>query len=150
MKTKVPPPVWALITGVVMWFVAKSAYAYSIQVPYSLVFALVIGALGLSCSVAALRLFRSVETTVNPLKPEETSSLVTNGIYGKTRNPMYIGLSLVLIGWAVWLGSLSNIPVLVIFVVVMTELQIKPEEAALRDLFGQEYQDYCQQVGRWI
>lgn len=150
MQTKIPPPVWLLIIGAVMWLVAHSAYAYSIHIPFSLVLAIVIGVLGVLCSASALRLFRSADTTVNPLKPEEASSLVTNGIYAKTRNPMYVGLSLVLIGWAVWLGSLSNIVVLVLFVVVITELQIKPEEAALRELFGQEYRDYCQQVRRWI
>ena len=63
---------------------------------------------------------------------------------------MYVGLLVILIGWAVWLGSLSNILVLILFWVVITELQIKPEEAALRTLFGQDYEKYCRQVARWV
>ena len=63
---------------------------------------------------------------------------------------MYVGLSLVLTGWAIWLQSFGNIAVLVVFVIVLTELQIKPEEAAMRTLFGDEYEDYCKRVGRWL
>ena len=63
---------------------------------------------------------------------------------------MYVGLFLLLTGWTIWLGALSNVALLIVFVIVMTELQIKPEEKALETLFGQEYGDYCQRVRRWI
>ncbi|MDH5305282.1 MAG: isoprenylcysteine carboxylmethyltransferase family protein, partial [Gammaproteobacteria bacterium] len=86
----------------------------------------------------------------NPLKPETASALVQSGIFGKTRNPMYVGLLLILSGWAVWLESLSCLGLLLLFVVAITELQIKPEEAAMRKLFGDEYLRYCEKVGRWI
>jgi protein-S-isoprenylcysteine O-methyltransferase Ste14 len=63
---------------------------------------------------------------------------------------MYVGLLLVSIGWAVWLASLTNIAVIVLSVVVMTNLQIKPEEDALRKLFVEKYAEYCRNVRRWI
>lgn len=150
MKTRVPPPVWMLAIGAVMWFVSRSAYAYPIDIPYALVVAIVIGLLGIACSVAGIREFRKVSTTVNPLQPDEASTLVTTGIFKATRNPMYVGLFLILAGWAVWLGSLASVPLLLVFLLVMTELQIKPEEQAMQALFGQDYEDYRGRVRRWI
>lgn len=150
MKNRIPPPILLLITGTIMWFVAKSAFAFPVVVPYPIVIAVIIAAIGVTIDVLALLEFRSVQTTVNPLKPENATSLVCSGIFRKTRNPMYLGLLFILAGWAVWLGSLSNILVLVLFVPVITALQIKPEEAALTTLFGHDYVDYCQQVKRWI
>ena len=150
MKARIPPPIWLLAFGVAMWFVARTEFAYPIHVPYALAIAVVIGLLGISSSAAGIREFNKASTTVNPLKPEEASTLVTSGIFQRTRNPMYVGLFLVLTGWTVWLGALGNLALLIIFIVVMTELQIKPEEKALLGLFGQEYERYCERVRRWI
>jgi protein-S-isoprenylcysteine O-methyltransferase Ste14 len=150
MKNKIPPPILLLIFGIAMWFVARSGFAYPVAVPYALIIAIAVAVLGVSISVNALRQFSAAETTINPLQPDEATSLVQGGIFGKTRNPMYVGLSLVLTGWVIWLESLGNIAVLLVFVLVLTELQIKPEEAAMRTLFGDEYDDYCKRVRRWF
>ena len=150
MKNKIPPPVWLLVFGASMWFVARSAYAYPVEIPFALVIGIVVGVIGLSCSAAGIREFNKAATTVNPLKPEEASTLVTDGIYQRTRNPMYVGLFLILTGWAIWLSGLANLVLLGVFVLVITELQIKPEENALRHLFGQSYEEYCERVGRWF
>ena len=150
MKNKVPPPILLLLSGVVMWFVARSEFAYPFSLPYSLVFAIVLAAIGAMVSVSAIKKFRAADTTVNPLKPDTASSLVHTGIFRLSRNPMYVGLLFFLSGWAVWLGSLSNVVVLLAFVLFITELQIKPEEAALKKLFGQGYIEYCQRVRRWF
>ncbi len=150
MQNRIPPPVWLLVFGGAMWFVASSDYGYRIEIPFSLLIGIAIGLIGVCCSAAGIREFNRASTTVNPLKPEEASTLVTTGIFLRTRNPMYVGLLLILTGWAVWLGGLSNLPLLLAFVLVMTELQIKPEERALQALFGQDYDDYRQRVRRWI
>jgi len=150
MKTKIPPPLWLLIAGAVMWLAAHSVVALPFALPYASVMLVAFVACGVLTGLLALRQFRSAQTTVNPLKPQEATALVRTGIFSKSRNPMYLGLLLILIGWAVWLGAMINVLVLILFVVVLTELQIKPEEAALRKLFGQEYEDYCQQVRRWL
>ena len=150
MKNKIPPPIILLLCGAAMWFIAASEFAYAISIPFSLTVAIALAATGVFISARAIRQFGAVETTMSPLKPDTASSLVNTGIFSKSRNPMYVGLLLVLSGWAVWLESLSNIAVLLAFVVLITELQIKPEEAALRELFGEEYEDYCRQVRRWV
>ncbi len=150
MKNKIPPPIILLLCGAAMWFIAASEFAYAISIPLSLTVAIALAATGAFISARAIRQFGAVETTISPRKPDTASSLVNTGIFSKTRNPMYVGLLLVLSGWAVWLESLSNIAVLLAFVVLITELQIKPEEVALRELFGEEYEDYCRQVRRWV
>ncbi len=150
LKNKIPPPVLLLIFGVAMWFLAHSAFAFVVAIPYALVLAIALAAIGIFISGSAIRRFRAADTTVNPLKPETASALVQSGIFGKTRNPMYVGLLLILSGWAVWLQSLACLAILPLFAVTITELQIKPEEAAMRKLFGDEYQRYCDKVGRWI
>ena len=150
MKNKIPPPVLLLVTGAMMWFVAHSSFAVSFSVPYPLFVAIGVASIGVAIDIFAIREFRSVKTTVNPLRPENASTLVRGGIFNKSRNPMYLGMLFLLSGWAIWLGSASNIVVIVLFVPLITQLQIKPEEAALRTLFGQDYVDYCEQVGRWV
>lgn len=150
MKNRIPPPILLLITGTIMWFVANSAFANTVSVPYPIVIAVALAGIGVTIDVLALFEFRSVQTTVNPLKPDSATTLVRSGIFSRSRNPMYLGLLFILSGWAAWLGSLSNIVVLISFVPLITVLQIKPEEAALTTLFGQDYVDYCQQVKRWV
>ena len=150
MKNKIPPPVILLLSGTIMWFLAHSSYAYPVAVPFALIISLLLAVAGIVTAATAIRQFSRAKTTVNPLDPGAASALVDNGIFARTRNPMYLGLLLVLSGWAVWLESASNIFVLVGFVLYITVLQIKPEEQALREIFGQAYVDYCSRVRRWI
>lgn len=150
MRNKIPPPILLLITGAIMWIVARSTIAYKVSVPYPLALSLCLAAIGVLISVLALREFRKVQTTINPLAPDSATSLVKSGIFGYSRNPMYVGLLFLSAGWAVWLGSQANIVVVLLFVVLITELQIKPEERALRKLFGEGYDQYCQRVRRWF
>ena len=150
MKNKIPPPILLLITGTIMWFVAKSEFAYPISIPYPLALSVSLAAIGIAIASIAARQFSIAKTTINPLSPETATSLVDGGIFSVSRNPMYVGLLLVSIGWAVWLASLTNIAVIVLSVVVMTNLQIKPEEDALRKLFVEKYAEYCRNVRRWI
>lgn len=150
MKNKIPPPIILLLSGIAMWFIAHSEFAYTIANPFALIMAIILAALGILISASAIRRFKAVETTINPLHPDSATSLVHHGVFGRTRNPMYVGLFLVLLGWAVWLQSLSNVIVLIAFVLSLTELQIKPEEAALKKVFGQGYVEYCKRVRRWI
>ena len=133
-----------------MWLVARSEFAFPLAVPFAALIAITCAGIGVLIAVLALRQFRAAETTIDPLTPEEASSLVRSGVFGHSRNPMYVGLILVLTGWCIWLGSLANVLVLVAFFVLITELQIKPEEAALRTLFGNEYEDYCRDVRKWL
>ena len=150
MRARIPPPVFLLTTGVLMWFVAHSDFAVSFAFPYSIVVAIPLAVAGIAIDVISLRQFRAAETTINPLKPENATSLVRDGMFSVSRNPMYLGMLLVLIGWGAWLGSAGNAALLLLFVFTMNVLQIKPEEAVLSSLFGQQYENYCEEVRRWI
>lgn len=105
---------------------------------------------GALTSVTAMLQFRRARTTLNPLDPASASALVTTGIFGHSRNPMYLGLLVVLAGWAIVLGSAVPWLVLPLYVLVITRLQIEVEEQALEGLFGNDYREYCARVGRWL
>ncbi|MEL7184962.1 MAG: isoprenylcysteine carboxylmethyltransferase family protein [Pseudomonadota bacterium] len=150
MQNKIPPPVWMLLFGVAMWFVADSRYAYPFELPNRWVVIGILVAFGAFFSVTAVRQFGKAETTVNPLDPAKATTLVSDGIFAKSRNPMYVGLLLALGAWAIWLGSLASIAVALLFIPVLNHFQIKPEERVLRELFGDEYREYCRNVRRWI
>ncbi len=100
--------------------------------------------------MAALVRFRQARTTVNPMDPSKATQLVTGGVFRISRNPMYLGLVLLLIGWGMWLHSASPWLMVVLFVVAMTHVQIIPEERALERLFGTPYIAYRGKVRRWI
>jgi protein-S-isoprenylcysteine O-methyltransferase Ste14 len=107
-------------------------------------------AAGIAVSAAALMKFRQARTSVNPVDLSKTSRLVSDGIFRITRNPMYLGLTLLLTGWAVWLGGASPWLVPPLFVIVITIVQIIPEEQMLGRLFGEQYLAYQRRVARWI
>jgi len=98
--------------------------------------ALAIGSVGVVFSTAGVIRFRQAKTTVNPTKPHAASALVTSGIYKFTRNPMYLGLLFVVIGWAAFLFSLWALVGPVAFALYITRFQIQPEERVLGGLFG--------------
>jgi protein-S-isoprenylcysteine O-methyltransferase Ste14 len=99
---------------------------------------------------AAMIQFRRAHTTIDPHKPETANALVTSGVYAWTRNPMYLGLSTLLLGWAITLGTLSPLAGPALFVLLIHRVQILPEEHALRMRFGQDYDQYCRRVNRWL
>jgi protein-S-isoprenylcysteine O-methyltransferase Ste14 len=75
---------------------------------------------------------------------------VCSGAYRFTRNPMYLGLLLVLFGWAAALSSALTLAGPVIFAEYISRFQIKPEERALAALFGSQYEQYKRRVRRWL
>lgn len=84
------------------------------------------------------------------MKPQNSSQLVTEGLYRYTRNPMYVGMLVMLLGWALYLGSLSPLFILPLFIWVINTQQIFPEEAFLTKKFGESYRIYLQAVPRWL
>ncbi len=151
LNHKIPPPVVFVVTAVLMWM-TQQWMPYSSSLPKFLMqFAAVMGALwGIGIALLGLREFRKAKTTVNPLKPETSSTLVRSGIYEFSRNPMYLGMLLVLVAWGLWLGNPWALIWTLGFVMYINEYQIKPEEAALRKLFGDAFDQYTREVRRWI
>lgn len=101
-------------------------------------------------ALAGVWSFARARTTVNPHRPGNTSSLVISGIYRVTRNPMYLGMLMVLIGWAVYLGGALPLVVTSVFVPFMNRFQIEPEERMMKELFGEAFDQYAANVRRWI
>ena len=150
LSLKIPPPVQAIIFGVLMWVVARQVTGGQIQFELQLPVAILIAVAGVALVVTSMLKFRRASTTIDPFHPEEASNLVDSGVFRFSRNPMYVSLLLVLIGWFIWLGSLYNLAVLALFVSYITVFQIKPEEAAMKSLFGEKYDQYRSKVRRWI
>lgn len=94
--------------------------------------------------------FKKAQTTANPQALEQVSSLVTDGVYRYSRNPMYVGLVFVLLGWALYLSHYLAFVLLPIFILYMTRFQIQPEEQMMKQKFGKKYQVYISRVRRWI
>tara|TARA_A100001011_G_C13967849_1_gene697999 strand:- start:216 stop:617 length:402 start_codon:yes stop_codon:yes gene_type:complete len=94
--------------------------------------------------------FIEIKTTISPLKPNKTSSLVNSGIYSYTRNPMYLGLLLILFSTAFLLKNFISFLIIPLFIFFITKNQILPEEEALENLFGEEYKNYKEEVRRWV
>jgi len=150
MKLRIPPPLVSLVSALAMSLLAEQFPAAKVAVPYGAYIAGIFIAVGLTIDLVSVLAFRKAKTTVTPLKPERASQLVISGFYRFSRNPMYLGMLLILIGAAIWFGSLANIAVLAGFVAYITAFQIKPEETRLEQLFGAEYRVYRQQVRRWL
>jgi protein-S-isoprenylcysteine O-methyltransferase Ste14 len=107
-------------------------------------------AAGVAVAVAGVISFRRAETTVNPLKPESATSLVSTGVFAVTRNPMYLGLLLALVGWAMYLAAPVPLIGPVGFWLYIDRFQIVPEERALKKLFGNHFDEYAANVRRWL
>jgi len=105
---------------------------------------------GLGLNVHPKRFFRRRDTTVNPIHPERSNALVTDGPYRWTRNPMYLGYAIALLGWSLWLAQPAGLVGAALFVAWIDRLQIPAEEAALQARFGRAYDAYRARVRRWL
>ena len=150
LELMVPPPVVATLTAVAMWAVSPFGPLLPIPPSASLIAVGVLVLLGGTCDLLGLWAFRRSQTTINPMKPGKTSALVTAGIYKVTRNPMYLGLVLLLLAWAFYLAAIWPLLGPVVFVLYINRFQIGPEERVMSDKFGEEYADYVARVRRWI
>lgn len=105
---------------------------------------------GICFDIAGISSFHRARTTVNPLRPERATSLVTSGVYRITRNPMYVGMLFILVSWALFLSSLWALLGPVAFILYMNRFQIRPEEQALARIFGDGFTAYTNKVRRWL
>lgn len=150
LEHRIPPPVVGALVAAAMWSVSALGPQLSIPpLPRYVAVALLVFA-GLCFDVMGLLAFRASRTTVNPLRPERTSALVTGGVYRLTRNPMYVGMAFLLLAWAVHLSAVLPFAGIVAFVLFITRFQIQPEERVLGDIFGERYTEYAARVRRWL
>ena len=148
MKTKIPPPILAAL---MIGFVYLSTLLFEpITFEYQEALSILIVIIGLACAFPSFRLFSRHKTTISPFTPSETAVLLTEGMYRYSRNPMYLALLLLMISATIWFGSWLGILISLIFIFLMNSLQISPEEDALLEIFGEEYNEYKNKVRRWI
>ena len=133
-----------------MWLVSK----YSLNTNFNLnginILALVFLIIAIIMIVLSINKFKKNRTTISPLRPNKTSSLITSGIYNYTRNPMYLGLLLILISTALFIKNFISFLIIPLFVIFINKNQILPEEQILENIFGEEYRNYTKKVKRWI
>src|SRR5688572_27174124 len=150
LELRIPPPVVGLTIAVGMWALAQNLPVLQLPDLVRLVLAAGLGTLGVAVAFAGVVAFHRAKTTVNPLKPEKSAALVSTGVYSFTRNPMYLGMALVLCGWAVYLSSIWALIGPCAFALYITRFQIIPEERILDGLFGEPFARYKKQVRRWV
>ena len=148
VKRVIYPPVWLLL-GLIAIFSLTELYPL---LRFTSLAAQVVGGViivvGLLLLVSANGLFVRAGTDVIPFR--NVSALVTGGVFRYTRNPMYLGMVLVLLGCAVTVGAVSALPVPLVFAIIVQARFIRPEEDMLRGLFPGEYPAYCERVRRWL
>ena len=148
MKTKIPPPIIALVMIGLIYLSSLLIVPTTFNYQNSLSILVLI--MGLACVLPSFRLFARYKTTISPLTPSDTAVLVTEGMYQYSRNPMYLGLLLLTIASTIWFGTWLGIIINIVFIFLINFLQIIPEEEALLTIFGEEYEEYKQNVRRWI
>jgi len=150
LEHRIPPPVVGVLIGAAMWALARATSVLEVQLYLRIAAASVFIVAGLTIAGLGAVAFRNASTTVNPLRPESTSSMVVSGVYALTRNPMYVGFALVLVGWGAYLAAPAAFLGPVVFIAFITRFQIIPEERALSAKFGREFAEYTAKVRRWL
>jgi len=148
LKNKIPPPIVTLVFAALIYF--SSEWSPSIVFRGQNLISLFLMTVGLIVLLIAISAFIKLKTTINPLKPEAASSLVTTGIFRISRNPMYLGMLLLIISLWIKTGAVLGFILVAGFIAYLNYFQIFPEEQAMKGLFSDKYKTYCQQVRRWL
>tara|TARA_Y100000991_G_scaffold71941_1_gene53988 strand:- start:535 stop:981 length:447 start_codon:yes stop_codon:yes gene_type:complete len=148
MSNKIPPPIVTLFFGLCIYLSRPYFPEFSSSLLTSM--SVISFVVGISIFVAAVGSFKKQKTTVNPISIEKASSLVISGIFKYSRNPMYLGMSFVLLGLAFKFNLIGGLLFTSIFMSFITIFQIKPEEVAMEKLFEQQWKDYIKNVRRWL
>jgi protein-S-isoprenylcysteine O-methyltransferase Ste14 len=150
LELRVPPVLVVAFFGAVMFTVAFLLPAANVGLPARGVLVGGCAALAVVVVGAGVVAFKQHKTTVNPLDPNQASSLVESGIYRCSRNPMYLGFLFLLVAWSLYLANVAALLALPLFVLYMNRFQIGPEERILSEKFGRAFTEYCASVRRWL
>lgn len=150
LELKIPPVAVTLIFACLMAGIALAT-------PSQTVDALLLDGLGVAILIAGalvclagVKAFRDASTTVDPTKPHNATSLVRGGVYRWTRNPMYLGFFMMLLGLGLILGNWCALIAGLLFVPYMNRFQIEPEERVLAGIFGPDFDVFRRDVRRWL
>ncbi len=140
-----PPPVLVALLAGIVWVLPRN---HAPSVVLSCIGAALVAA-GLGINAWPKVLFRRAGTSVSPVQPALASVLVTQGPYRFSRNPMYLGYALALLGWSTCLAQPWGLLTVASFVAYITHFQILPEERHLSSRFPAQYAAYSRAVRRW-
>ena len=147
---KLIPPLILIIVGGIAWGVDWLVPNWRLSIGGTETLTGLLTGAALTLMLAAAWSIIRHQTTINPMHPERTTYLVTQGPFRYTRNPIYLADALLLAAWLVWLGNMLSVLVLPLFVIYITRFQIQSEERALALKFGEDYRGYCRRVRRWV
>ena len=150
LERKIIPPFQVLILGTVEWWLHRSIGFLHYHFGFEYLLSRILLVIALVLVVASIYPFWRHKTTVNPVKLGDTSSLITTGMFGFSRNPIYVADALVLVAWTVYLGFWGGLILVPVFIAYITRFQIMPEERVLAEKFGAQYSAYCAGVRRWL
>ena len=148
MSNKIPPPIVTLFFGLCIYLSRPYFPEFSFSILNTL--STISFVLGITVFATAVSSFKRQNTTVNPISIEKASSLVVNGVFKYSRNPMYLGMLFILLGLTFKFNLIGGLLFTSIFMIFISIFQIKPEEAAMEKLFDQEWKDYIKNVRRWL
>ena len=148
MNNKIPPPIITLICGLGIYF-SKPLFPKYNYISIDIIAASIL-LLGIIILITAVLSFKRQSTTISPLQPEKASYLVVSGIFKYSRNPMYLGMVLILISMTIKFNLVGGILIIFSFIAFITKFQIIPEETVLERLFGKEFIRYKKKTKRWI
>jgi protein-S-isoprenylcysteine O-methyltransferase Ste14 len=150
MTRWVSPPVAFALAAVAMWWTGRSVEFGRASFAYQAPIGIALIVLGVVIVAISLRSFVVAGTTPSPTQPKNATELVTSGAYSLSRNPMYVGDTVMLAGIAVWIGSVLALALIAAFVWYIDRFQIAAEEKALAKIFGSRYATYRGKVRRWL
>ena len=150
LELKIPPVVVGALAALLMWALGAVAPSGALTIPGTTWLGVGLVCLGAAIMAVGVLTFRASRTTIDPRVPGKATQLVSHGIYRLSRNPMYVGLATILLGWAIQLSNVYALLTLPLFVLYMSRFQIQPEERTMQTLFGDEYTAYTNNVRRWL
>lgn len=150
LELKLPPLVLTLLTGAVMWIVSSLLPETKYRPSWGTITTLMLFCAGILFVFLGAYEFKKAKTSLDPRAPNQSSKLVTSGVYRLSRNPIYIGFFSILLAWFFYLSQNHLFVFPVLFVFYMNRFQISPEERFLDQLVGEQYAAYKKQVRRWL
>ncbi|MCB1984174.1 MAG: isoprenylcysteine carboxylmethyltransferase family protein, partial [Nitrosomonas sp.] len=127
----IPPALLLIVFATMMWLIGVFFPFLSLNQERQLWVPLLIIMAGIFLIIMSSITFVRLKTTLNPMKPESSSTLIKTGLYRYSRNPIYLGLAVILFGWGVYLSNILTLLFLVGFVLYLNRFQIEPEEKSL-------------------
>ena len=145
---KIPPPVLVLILVSSNYFSSKKIDL--IHLPNQDLISIIILLIGILILINPIFKFIKSKTTIDPIKFKKVNKLIISGIYKYSRNPMYLGLLMIVISTSIFFLNIFSITTPLLFYCWINRFQIKREEIFLTEKFGEEYMSYKTKTRRWI